>query len=189
METRKELDKWQIPYSHFFFDGTGRSSFTAAAMREIGTIIQPIEFGGKASERPNFMGRKFSEGPQKGELMPCYLVFGKFVSELWFATRYLIEADQQRDLPEDTARDGYMRLWTISPGNKIDIEPKHEMKARVNRSPDLYDMYAVGVEGARRLGFIIGSIGQTRNARGASWLQGLKRDFTDQMKEKELTYG
>lgn len=186
---KKELDKWVIPYSSFFFDGTGRSSFTAAAMREMGTSIQPVEFGGKASERPNFMGRRFQEGPEKGELMPCFMVFGKFVSELWFATRYLIEADQQRDLPEDTARDGYMRLWTLGAGNKIDVESKVEMKTRVNRSPDLYDMYAVGVEGARRLGFTIGTaLTGGRNARGNAWLKDLKTDLDKQMREQELTY-
>jgi hypothetical protein len=188
-QVKRELDRWVIPYSAFFFDGTGRSSFTAAAMREIGTMIQPVEFGGKASARPNFMGRRFQEGPEKGDLMPCFMVFGKFVSELWFATRYLIEAGQMRDLPEDTARDGYMRLWSLGAGNKIDVESKVEMKTRVNRSPDLFDCFAVGVEGARRLGFTIGTaLTSGRNDRGNVWLKNLKEDFNKQFKDKELTY-
>lgn len=187
-QVKSETERLGIEESHFFYDGTGRSSFTAAAMRVIGTRIQPVEFGGKASDRPNFIGRKHREGVSKGELMPCFMVFDKFVTELWFATRYAIEADQIRDLPEDTARDGYLRLWSLVAGNKMSVEPKKDMKKRVNRSPDLYDTFAVGVEGARRLGFVIGEDSVTKNSRGASWLSGVKNDYRKQMKETELTY-
>jgi hypothetical protein len=188
-ETRKELDRLEIPYSHFYYDGTGRSSFTAAAMRVIGTMIQPVEFGGRASERPNFIGRKYTEGLKKGELLTCSEIFDKFVTELWFATRYLIEADQLRGLPEDTAKDGYQRLWKLVAGNKMSVEPKKEMKKRLNRSPDLYDAFAVSVEGARRLGFVIGKDSDSRNARGAAWLGGIGRDMQEALKKQELSYG
>ena len=40
-------------------------------------------------------------------------------------------------------------------GDKIEVEPKSEMKKRMNRSPDLADWLAISVEGARRLGFQI----------------------------------
>lgn len=189
IQVKAELARFGIEDSHFFYDGTGRSSFTSAAMRLISTQIQPVEFGGKASERPNFVGRKFKEGPQKGELVPCYQVFDKFVTELWFATRYLIEADQLRELPEDTARDGYQRLWELVAGNKMSVESKKEMKQRVGRSPDLYDTFAVGVEGARRLGFVIGKGLGAKNSRGAAWLGTLGRDYREQVKAKELSYG
>ena len=90
-------------------------------------------------------------------------------------------------LPEDTAKDGYMRLWTLVAGNKMSVESKKDMKKRVNRSPDLYDMFAVGVEGARRLGFVIGN--ETgRNSKGASWLAGVRQDYKDELKKGELTY-
>ena len=184
---KAELERFDIPIDHLFFDGTGRSSFTAAAMRIIGTSIQPVEFGGRASERPNFIGRKHREGVDQGELLKCYEVFDKFVTELWFAVRYLIEADQLRALPEDTAKDGYMRLWTLVAGNKMSVESKKDMKKRVNRSPDLFDCAAVACEGARRLGFVIGN--ETgRNSKGASWLAGVRQDYKDELKKGELTY-
>ena len=186
-QAKAELDKFGIPDSHFFYDGTGRSSFTAAAMRLISTRVQPVEFGGRATERPNFLGRKYHEGPEKGELVPCSKIFDKFVTELWFATRYLIEADQCRGLPQDTARDGYQRLWKLVAGNKMSVESKKDMKKRINRSPDLYDMWAVGVEGARRLGFVIGKAG-AKNSRGAAWLQGVRNAYQEALKKGELSY-
>lgn len=188
MEVKNELARFAIEDSHFFFDGTGRSSFTAAAMRIISTQVQPVEFGGKATERPNFVGRKYREGPKKGELVPCFEVFDKLVTELWFATRYLIEADQLRELPEDTAKDGYSRLWTLVAGNKMSIEPKKEMKLRVGRSPDLYDCFSVAVEGARRLGLTIGKDSGTRNSRGAAWLAKVRGDYEKQVREGQLSY-
>jgi hypothetical protein len=192
-EVKLELARLEIPDTHFFYDGTGRSSFTAAAMRVISIKVQPVEFGGRASERPNFIGRRYprdhKDVRKRGELMPCSEVFDKFVTELWFATRYLIEADQMRDLPQDTARDGFQRLWTLVAGNKMSVESKKDMKKRLNRSPDLYDMFAVAVEAARRLGFVIGQGLGARNSRGAAWLGALGRDYREQVKAKELSYG
>lgn len=186
-QVKEELSRWEIPESNFFYDGTGRSSFTAAAMRILGTAIQPVEFGGKASTRPNFIGRKYSEGPDRGDLLPCCEIFFNFVTELWFATRYLVEADQMRALPEDTAKDGYARLWKLVGANKMQVEPKEEMKARINRSPDLYDMFAVAVEGARRLGFVIGNDTSTPKPR-TSWLKEVNKAMKEALKNQELEY-
>lgn len=196
LQAKEEMDRLEIPYANFFFDGTGRSSFTAAAMRAMGTTIQPVEFGGRPSERPNFMGRKWPEGPDRGTLMPCSRVFDRFVTELWFAWRYVIEAGQFRALPEDVAKDGYLRLWFLAAGNKMAIEPKAStsgpnkrvgMKERIGRSPDHGDTLVAGIEGARRLGFVIGA-GETRNSRGSGWLKQLRGDYEKQMKEQELSY-
>jgi hypothetical protein len=192
LQAKAEMDRLSIPYEHFFFDGTGRSSFTAAAMRAIGTQIKPVEFGGPASDRPNFLGRKYPQDyrdqAKRGELLPCREVFDKFVTELWFAWRYLVEADQLRALSEDTAREGYMRLWKLVAGNKMSVEPKKEMKVRLNRSPDLADALVVGIEGARRLGFVIGKDMGARNSRGASWLQKLKQDYRAEVAKNNLSY-
>lgn len=188
-QAKDEMDRLGIPYQHFFYDGTGRSSFTAAAMRVIGTMIQPVEFGGRASTRPNFMGRKYSDGPEKGELIPCDKVFDKFVTELWFAWRYLIEADQLRDLPEDVAKEGYMRLWRLVAGNKMSVETKKDMKLRLGRSPDRADALVTGIEGARRLGFVIGGIGGgAKNSRGATWLGQVRQAYRDEVAKGELSY-
>jgi len=48
-----------------------------------------------------------------------------------------------------------MREWSLVSGNKIEIEPKKEMKLRTGYSPDIFDWVACVVEGARRRGFKI----------------------------------
>jgi hypothetical protein len=136
-----ECKRLGIPASSVFFDGTGRSSFTSAVMRVWSTDVVALEFGGRASERDNFMGRRWMEGKDQGKLIPCNLVFGKFVTELWFAARSLIESDQCRGLIEEVAKEGYLRLWSLTAGNKIDVEPKKDMKLRLGRSPDLFDCF------------------------------------------------
>lgn len=188
-EMKSECERLGIPPSRCFFDGTGRSSFTSALMRIWSTQVVAIEFGGQATVRPNFIGRKYSEdrghSQKKGDLLPCNEVFGKFVTELWFAFRYLVEADQARALDEETAKEFYLRLWKLTPGNKMDVEKKEDMKLRMGRSPDLADCYVTGLEGARRLGFVIGSIHAPR-PRNTVWLQKLKREHQEALRKQEL---
>ena len=168
-----ECERLGIPPSHFFFDGTGRSSFTAACMRLWSTSVNPVEFGGKATERANFMGRKRQDGTDKGELFKCSEVFEKFVSELWFALRYAVEADQIRGLTEDIVREASLRLYRIIKGNRMELEPKKDMKVRLGRSPDSTDALVTGLEGARRLGFPLGKLAgdKPRNKELSKWLR------------------
>lgn len=62
--------------------------------------------------------------------------------------------------------EGCARIYNITGGNKIEVEPKsdpkkkEDLKRRLGKSPDLFDYLAVGVEGARRLGFTIGRLGE-----------------------------
>lgn len=194
-QMRAECKQYDIPPEHVFYDGTGRSSFTAAVMRLWSVAVNPIEFGGNATDRPNFIGRKYLEDHglrKKGDLLPCSEVFGKMVTELWFAWRYCVEADQLRGLFEEIAKEGYLRLWFLTKGNKVDVEPKDEMKLRLGRSPDLADMLVVGLEGARRLGFRLGQLDgiAQRNTdnrqRRSSWLSRLRKDYEEARKGQEL---
>jgi len=88
-------------------------------------------------------------------LKTCKEHYSKFVSELWFSTRYAVVAGQVRGLTEDVIDDGCMREWQEVAGNKIEVEPKIKMKERTGQSPDLYDWAAIVLEGARRRGFQI----------------------------------
>lgn len=177
-----ECKKYDIPPEHVFYDGTGRSSFTAALMRLWSTAVNPVEFGGKATKRPNFLGRRYEEdlspSKKKGDLLPCDEVFGKFVTELWFAWRYAVEASQVRGMFDEIANEGYPRLWTLIVGNKMDVETKEDMKLRLGRSPDLADMWVVGLEGARRMGFQLGQL-STPKPRNSMWLRSLNKQLGD----------
>jgi hypothetical protein len=130
-----------IPASRLYFDSTGRGSLATALAAVWAPSINPVEFGGHATKRP------------LGKFPDCSKRFGKFVSELWFASAELIQSGQIRGLPEDVMMEGCMREFVINPSGLLDVEPKHKTKLRMGRSPDLYDAFVVGVEGARRLGF------------------------------------
>lgn len=184
-----ECKRLEIPLSNVFYDGTGRSSFTAAIMRlPGGTAVQPIEFGGRATARPNFMGRRYEEdgpGHRKGDLLPCSEVFDRMVSELWFALRALVEFDHARALDLETINEAAKRLWKLSAGNRISVEPKDEMKLRLGRSPDAADTLVVGIEGARRLGFTLGKVGVSA-PKQQRWLRSLDKELTEAMGSTSL---
>jgi len=94
----------------------------------------------------------------------CDEYYVDFVSELWFSSRYVVECDQLREMPEDVLREGCQREFgkqAMRTGTKHFIESKHDPKARerMRRSPDLYDWLVTAIEGARQRGFKIQKLG------------------------------
>lgn len=185
-----ECRKWEIPLANVFFDGTGRSSFTAAIMRlPGGTAVNPVEFGGTATTRPNFLNRRYEEDldvrRKQGDLLPCNEVFDKMVTELWFALQALVIQNQARNFDEETIKEVEKRFWSRTAGNRISVEPKKEMKLRLGRSPDLGDTLCVAVEGARRLGFPLGKLA-TATKSNSQWLRRFNREWMDARAAVEL---
>lgn len=187
MECRKECEAHDIPASHVFYDGTGRSELTSAFGRLWTSNVVPLEFGGPATERETFNGEKWGdEAPdKKGELKLCRDVFDRFVTELWFAIRHCITSDQMRGMPEDLIEEGCQRKWELVRGAKYCIETKDEMKERGLRSPDLTDMLACGLEGARRLGFPLGKTPESR-VQTFRFLDAMREHEWDKLKAQEL---
>ncbi len=192
-----ECKKYDIPPSHVFYDGTGRASFTASLMRlwtddqghSIGTSVNPIEFGGSATKRPNFINRKYEEDrssrQKTGDLMPCDEVFDKMVSELWFALRYLVISKQARNLDMETVKEASKRLYKDSTGHRVSVEPKDEVKLRLGRSPDLADCIVTGLEGARRLGFQLGRL-DAKFKQNSRWMSKFARTYIETRNAVEL---
>jgi hypothetical protein len=60
---------------------------------------------------------------------------------------------------EDLVQEGCAREWTNVGANKIKVETKDDMKLKSGRSPDLYDTFVCGIEGARQKGFVISRLG------------------------------
>ena len=155
---RSECERDGIPAGNVFYDATGRGSLGTAFARmwDDGKNVNPVEFGGSPTERPvssELMIRDLKDG--KMRLMTAKERFSKFVTELWWSVRYVIEADQMRELPEDVMLELSRRIWRVVRGDKYEVETKEEMKERVDESPDLADWLVTACEGARRLGFQI----------------------------------
>jgi hypothetical protein len=186
LEVRKECEAHDIPASHVFYDGTGRSELTSAFARLWSPNVVPIEFGGPATDRPSFTGEKHLEDEKKsGDIKTCRETFDRFVTELWFAFRYCITSDQMRGLPLSTVEEGSQRKWELVRGAKYSIETKEDMKERGLRSPDESDGVVVCLEGARRLGFPIGKTPETK-ATTHRFLDSLRQAEWDAIKKDEL---
>lgn len=156
---REDCEREGILPQNVFYDATGRGSLGTAFARLWSAAVNPVEFGGAPTERPvssELMIRDLKDGQMR--LMTAKERFSKFVTELWWSVRYVIEADQMRELPEDVMTELCRRIWKPVRGDKYEVETKEDMKERVDESPDLADWLATAVEGARRLGFQIANM-------------------------------
>jgi hypothetical protein len=184
---REECERDGIPAKNVFYDATGRGSLGTAFSRIWSADVNPVEFGGAPTERPvssELMIRDLKTGEFR--LMTARERFSKMVTELWWTVKYIIEAGQMRNLPEDVMWELCRRIWRTVRGDKYEVETKEEMKERVDESPDLADWLVIACEGARRLGFQIANMelkDPARTAKTEQWkLDLLKR-------RKELTFG
>lgn len=161
MFVRDNARLMDIQPENIFYDSSGRGTIGAAMAKVFGFRIPvPIYFGDNATKRPVRHDLFVTEENGTERLKRCDEEYRKFVTELWFSVRNVIECGQMRELPEDVAREGYMREYMPAPGDRIEVEPKDETRERMGMSPDLFDALVCGVEGARQRGFEIGRVGE-----------------------------
>jgi hypothetical protein len=143
-----QCEQREITPENFGYDSTGRGTLGTAFGRKWSANVNPIEFGGAATE-----SRRVPLG--NGTDISCKDYFFNFVSELWYSSRWVVESSQFRGMTDDVMGEGCQREWMIVGKNKIQVEPKEQMKLKTGRSPDLYDGLVTGIEMARRRGFVI----------------------------------
>lgn len=181
----------RIPPENFFHDSTGRGSLGTSLARRWSAQCNPVEFGGKPTERPVSMDHYiFDAAIGQRRLKRCDEHYSKFVTELWYSCRYAIEADQVRGLATDVMDEGCLRQWEYVKGDKIEVESKEEMKVRVGRSPDLFDQFSILVEGARQRGFQIKKLANPEvEAKVQEYLRKLYKESRDVALAGSLNYG
>lgn len=175
-----------IPPANFGFDSTGRGSLASEFGRNWSNDVIAIEFGGRASEERNV---SLTDTRKEND------VYINKMTSLWYASRLVMEAGQYRNLDRNAVEEGQMRSWSIVKGrNKngdplIQVEPKHDMKKRIGRSPDLWDAECVALEVARIRGFqIAGGFKVGVEVRKApDWLKKLAFTHKTNMRRHELT--
>lgn len=145
-----------IPPTNFFFDGRG--TLAVAMARIWSPEVNVVDFGGSPSDRVVSNDEFIWDGDNAKRLKLCSEHYFNFVTELWFSLHYLIISGQLRNLDREVAREAFKRTWDRTRSNKIQVEPKSDMKERTLQSPDLADTMVTLLEGARRLGLEIGSI-------------------------------
>ncbi len=169
-----------IPAANFFYDSGMRTSLVTSITRLWSTETNPIDCGGVPSER------KVSEGID----VVCKDYYSKRITEFWYSVRLIIEAEQFRGLTDDVILEGCAREWKMVGANKIEIESKEEMKFKTGRSPDLFDALAIGVEGARQRGFVIGALSKRfmRKSNQKDWRDALKEQAAKFWSSRSLNY-
>jgi hypothetical protein len=121
---KKHCEGRGIAPENVFYDATGRGSLGTAFGRIWSTSVNPVEFGGKPTDRPVANDLLVLEKNGTRRLKRCDEHYSKFVTELWFSVRYTIEAGQFRGLTEDVIQEGCGREWKLVAGAKTEIESK-----------------------------------------------------------------
>jgi hypothetical protein len=141
-----------VDHSHFGFDGSMRSGIVKEFLTVMGNSVQPIDFGGMATERIVSKDEKTARD-----------LYYNFVTELHFNFGDCVQSGQFRGADKVPASIAQLcrRPFKFT-GARKQIQTKVEYKeANQGRSPDDSDTLIGGYEMALRLGF---NQLQTRNA-------------------------
>lgn len=158
--TKARCARLGVPDDHIFFDAGMRATLAISMSRILSPQVNAVNFGGPATERPVDKNTFITDPKtQAKRLMKCSEQYSKFVTELWYSVRALVDCHQARGLPKDAAQEFANREWRWVPGplgERYELETKPEYKARNNSdSPNKADVASIALEGARRLGFEI----------------------------------
>ncbi len=167
-----------IAPENVFFDSTGRGTLMSAFARLWSPNVVPVEFGAQPSDRPVAEGVEIS----------CKDYYSKFVSELWFQVRLIIESGQMRNMTEDLIAEGCYREFGYTEKHKVEVETKEEMKEKSGRSPDLFDALATACHGAINRGFVIRRTVLERRPVNDAWRKLLRERSGKFWKSGQLEY-
>jgi hypothetical protein len=196
-ETKKQLDIHEIDARNCFYDAGGKGTLGSGFSAIFGSMSPvPVDSGARPTNRPVRQDLFIDEKNGNRRLKRCDEHYSKFVSEMWYSVRHMIEANQLRELPEDVMVEGCARIWTYVAGNKISVEPKtdpkkkEDLKRRLGKSPDLFDCLVIGVEGARQRGFTIARLGKAVDGDDDAfeWLAEMRKKHEKMMESKRLSY-
>lgn len=185
------LKEFSIPTENAFYDPYGKGTMGFAFARQFpGQSPIPVDSGAKPTERPVREDLwVFDDKTGTRRLKTCAEHYSKFVTEAWFSTRYLIEAEQLRGLPSDVMLEGCGRRYGIVAGNKIEVESKDDYKERLKHSPNKYDAFAVCVEGARQRGFTIARLGvEVGSDEADSWFEKEAEEYQQAIRSRLLIH-
>lgn len=176
-----------VPATNFFFDGRGTLAISLARLFD--PAVNAVEFGGPATDRPISQDIFVWDGDTKTKrLKTCAEEYSKYVTELWFRVRLIIQCHQMRNLPREVADEGSKREWREVKGPRMEAETKAEMKERTQWSPDLMDALAICCEGAVRRGFKISKLKDVEDDEDdrLRWLHDMARDNRKLYASKQL---
>ncbi len=189
---KRECAAFGIPAANVFFDAGMYATLAVEMAREMSPEINAVNFGGVATERPvsNDMF-VFDDNGRNRRLKTWSEHVSKFVSELWFVVRLLVQCRQARNFPRESAQEFSRRIWTYVSRDRYELETKEDYKLRNGgESCNFADSLAVAVEGARQRGFQIEMLvtGQQNKPEADDWLKKELDTHRAFMRKRELSY-
>lgn len=148
LQFRDECVRRGVDPSNAAYDATGAGiSWGTLVAQNWSSAVLGIKFGGAPSD--NYV-------ESAGTMKPAKDVYVNRVTELWYQGKGYVRAGQIRGLTREIADDLTARHYDVKKDGetKVVAEPKRDMKARINRSPDHGDAFLILLDLCRqRLGF------------------------------------
>jgi len=193
MQAKRLCEIHKVPYTNVYFEAGMRATLAISLARLLSNEVNAVTAGGMATTRPvcdDLFVDDDTSGFGRKRLKRCDEHYSKFITETYFSVRLLVECKQAREFPKSAVKEFGEREWMYARGDRYELETKEDFKKRCGYSPNKADAVAIGVEGARRLGFVIGRNREVKQGeeQEANWLEREAKSFRQMMKKKELTY-
>jgi len=193
MQAKRLCEIHKVPYTNVYFEAGMRATLAISLARLLSNEVNAVNAGGMATTRPvcdDLFVDDDTSGFGRKRLKRCDEHYSKFITETYFSVRLLVECKQAREFPKSAVKEFGEREWMYARGDRYELETKEDFKKRCGYSPNKADAVAIGVEGARRLGFVIGRNREVKQGeeQEANWLEREAKSFRQMMKKKELTY-
>jgi hypothetical protein len=175
---RGQCESRGIPPENFFYEAGMRAALVQAFSRLWSNSVNAVDCMGTASDRKvsadiDVIARDY---------------YMNRITEIWYAVHHVVESRQFRNMTEGPLLEFCQREWGYVGKNKIQVEPKKEMKQKTGRSPDEADAVAIGVLGAIERGFIIERLKSAHQAvRDDRWKRELREKSTS-LRPKQLNH-
>ena len=189
--SRAECLTLGIPFANVFFDAGMYATLAVWMSRLLSPEVNAVNFGGTATQRPvsndTFV---FDDRMQQRRLKTCYEAYSKFVTELWFSVRLAAQCRQLRKFPMAAAEEFGRRHWEYVSNDRYELETKDDYKLRYGgESPNNADSLAIGVEGARKLGFSIQKLAVVGDSQNESdFFEEESKAYRDAIESKLLNH-
>lgn len=179
---KQDCRRLGVPDANIFVECGMRATLAISMSRIISPAVNAINFGGPASNRPVandlFI---FDQKTKQRRLKLAHEHYSKFVTELAFSVRAVVESGQARRFPRTAAEEFQKRETRFVYGDRHEIETKAEYKERnAGQSPNFSDSAMTAVEGARRRGFVITRLANAdATPESTRWIE----DMADEMRQ------
>jgi hypothetical protein len=192
MGVREKCEGLRVPPANVAYEAGMRATLAVSFGRIFSGQAEAVNAGGSATDRP-VSDDLFVDDDEKSigqkRLKRCNEHYSKFITEMYFSVRGIVEAKMARELPKSVVKEFSEREWIWARGTKYELETKEDFKKRWNYSPNKADATAIAVEKARRLGLMVSrQDGPGVKVEPDNWLEKEMDNHRQFMQKRELSF-